>query len=75
MRPLVTSPITIADHTWIAAEAMVMPGCSIGPGTIVGARSVVRSDLPGWKICVGDPCRPVKDRELNEQSKSYLNHS
>ncbi|MDD8021601.1 MAG: acetyltransferase [Paracoccaceae bacterium] len=71
-RPLQTYPITISDHVWIAAEAMVMPGCSIGTGAVIGARSVVRSDMPAWKICVGDPCRPVRDRLLDDTSSQLV---
>jgi putative colanic acid biosynthesis acetyltransferase WcaF len=72
LRPLKTFPIHIADHAWIAAEAMIMPGCSIGEGTVIGARSVVRTDMPDWKICVGDPCRPIKDRKVDAASAHAL---
>jgi len=63
--PLITKPITIGDHVWIAAEAFVHPGISIGEGTVVGARSVVSKNLPAWKVCSGFPCLPVKDRKLD----------
>lgn len=64
LRPLVTGPITLHDHVWIAAECLVHPNVSIGEGTVVGARSVVTRSLPAWSICVGSPCRPVKPRLL-----------
>jgi acetyltransferase-like isoleucine patch superfamily enzyme len=31
-------------------------------GTVVGARSLVESDLPGWRIAIGEPARPGKTR-------------
>lgn len=71
-RPLKTAPISIADHAWVAAEALVMPGCAIGEGCVIGARAVVRSNMPPWQICVGDPCRPVKERLLDEGSSAIL---
>lgn len=60
--PLVTLPIVIGNHSWIAAEAFIHPGITIGEGSVIGARSVVTRDMPSWMICVGNPCKPVKAR-------------
>lgn len=60
--PLVATPISIGENAWIAADVFVGPGVSIGELCVVGARSVVVRDLPRGKVCVGNPCRPVKDR-------------
>jgi putative colanic acid biosynthesis acetyltransferase WcaF len=60
--PLVTAPITIGENAWLAADVFVGPGVSVGELCVVGARSVVVRDLPARKICVGQPCRPIKDR-------------
>jgi putative colanic acid biosynthesis acetyltransferase WcaF len=62
--PLLRPPITVGDDAWVAADVFVGPGVAIGPGTVVGARSSVFGDLPAWKVCVGSPARPVKDRRL-----------
>lgn len=60
--PLVTAPIVIGENAWLAADVFVGPGVTIGELSVVGARSVVVRDLPPHKICVGQPCRPIKDR-------------
>lgn len=60
--PLVTAPIRIGDHAWIAAEAFIHPGVRIGEGTVIGARSVVTKDMPDWMVCAGHPCQPLKER-------------
>ena len=60
--PLVTRPIRIGSEAWVAAEAFVHPGVTIGDGCVVGARSVVVGDLPAWMVCAGHPCRPLKER-------------
>lgn len=62
--PLTREPIEIGADAWIGADAFVGPGVSIGDGAVVGARSSVFKDLPGWKVCVGNPARPIKDRVL-----------
>lgn len=63
-RPLITAPIRIDNHVWVAAETMVMPGINIGEGAVIGARSIVTKDIPAWTICAGHPCRVIKDRTV-----------
>ena len=60
--PLVAKPIVVGRNVWIGAEVFVGPGVTIGELAVVGARSVVTKDLPPRKVCVGHPCRPIKDR-------------
>lgn len=60
--PLVTRPITVGDHAWIAAEAFIHPGARLGDGSVIGARSVVLGDIPAWTVCSGFPCKPLKPR-------------
>lgn len=60
--PLVAKPIVIGENAWLGAEVFVGPGVTIGELCVVGARAVVVRDLPARKICIGHPCRPVKDR-------------
>jgi putative colanic acid biosynthesis acetyltransferase WcaF len=62
--PLVTAPIVIGENVWLGADVFVGPGVTIGELSVVGARSVVVRDLPPHKICVGQPCRPIKDRPM-----------
>lgn len=54
--------ITIGTKCWLATDVYVAPGIIIGDGTVVGARSSVTSNLPAYKICVGTPAKPIKDR-------------
>jgi putative colanic acid biosynthesis acetyltransferase WcaF len=60
--PLVTGPIMIGENAWVGADVFVGPGVTVGELCVVGARSVVVRTLPPSKICVGQPCRPIKDR-------------
>ncbi|GAB4016667.1 hypothetical protein GCM10028808_45850 [Spirosoma migulaei] len=68
--PLVAKPIIIGDHVWVAAESFIHPGVTIGNGCVIGARSVVTKDMPGWKVCSGYPCKPIKDRILAPEIKT-----
>ena len=54
---------TVIDNdVWIGQHVTVMPGVHIGDGAIIGANSVVASDIPPYSIAVGNPCRVVKKR-------------
>lgn len=68
--PLVAQPIVIGENVWIGADVFVGPGVTIGELCVVGARAVVVRDLPPRKICVGHPCRPIKDRALPRYDQS-----
>lgn len=61
--PLLKPPITIGDDAWIAADAFVAPGVTIGEGAILGARASAFTDVPPWTIAVGNPARPIKERQ------------
>ncbi len=66
--PLIYSDIEIGSECWIAAGAFVGPGVKIGNGAVIGARSVVTSNVPEKMVCAGNPCRPIKPRELTAEA-------
>ena len=61
--PLVARPIVIGCNAWLGADVFVGPGVTVGALCVVGARSVVVRDLPPGRVCVGQPCRPIKERQ------------
>ena len=50
-------PIVIEDGVWLGGGVIVCPGVTIGEDTVVGAGSVVVTDLPSGVLAVGSPCR------------------
>jgi len=44
----------------VGMESFVMPGVTIGEGSIVGAGSLVTKDIPSWTIAVGRPAKVIK---------------
>lgn len=54
--------ITIEDDVWLASNAVVVDGVTIGKGCVVGAGAVVNRSLPPYSVAVGVPARIVKDR-------------
>ncbi|MCL2023137.1 MAG: sugar O-acetyltransferase [Oscillospiraceae bacterium] len=58
-----SKPIRIGKDVWIGANAVVLPGVSIGDGSVIGAGSVVTKDIPARVVAVGNPCRMVRKIE------------
>lgn len=65
-KPFVSAPIVINDFAWIAAEAFVGPGVTIGEGAVVGARAVVVKDVAPWTVVGGNPAKFIKKREIKD---------
>ena len=59
-RPLSVKPVKIENNVWLGEFVSVLPGVTIGQGTIVGANSVVSKSLPPNVIAVGAPAKPIK---------------
>lgn len=60
------SPIIIEDRAWVAAEAFVGPGVTIGEGAVVGARAAVFKDVEPWTVVGGNPAQFIKNRIIKE---------
>lgn len=58
-------PITIEDDCWIGAGAIILPGVTIGRGSVIGAGSIVNKSIPANSVAVGNPCRVI--REINRE--------
>lgn len=61
-RPYIESdkPMVIADYVWIGANAVIMPGVTIGEGAVVGAGAVVTKDVPPYTVVAGVPAKLIK---------------
>lgn len=56
-------PVAIGDNVWIGTEAIIMPGVTIGEGSVVAARAVVTSDVPPYTVVGGTPARVIRQLE------------
>lgn len=68
-----SEPIVIEDRVWIGSNAVVLPGVRIGYGSVIGAGSVVSSDVPPMVVAVGVPARvlrPISEDDLATRTTS-----
>ena len=59
--------IKVGDDVWIGFNTIVLSGVTIGRGSIVGAGSVVTSDVPPYSISFGSPSRVSRSRFTPQQ--------
>ena len=60
-------PITIKDGCWIGGGVVILPGITIGYGSVIGAGSIVTKDIPANSLAVGNPCKVI--RQINQTKK------
>ena len=53
-------PVTVGNDVWMGGHVTVLPGVSIGDGTVIGAGSVVTHDIPAGVVAAGNPCRVLR---------------
>ena len=57
--------VTIRDDVWIGRSVIILPGVTIGQGTIIAAGAVVTKDLPEYSIAGGVPARVIRYRDAS----------
>lgn len=65
----VSKPVRIGNEVWIGANAVVLPGVTIGDGSIVAAGAVVSRDVPGNVVVAGVPARVIRAIELPKDAE------
>jgi maltose O-acetyltransferase len=54
-------PVTVEDGVWIGANALLMPGVTVGRGSVVGAGALVLHDVAPDTVVAGVPARRIRD--------------
>ena len=53
--PAITAPVLIGNDVWVGANAIILPGVTIGNYSVIGAGSVVTKDVPEGVLAAGNP--------------------
>ncbi len=62
--------VTIKRGVWLAAGSIILPGVTIGEGSIVAAGSVVSRDVPSYTLVGGNPARAIKQLKKRGEQES-----
>jgi acetyltransferase-like isoleucine patch superfamily enzyme len=63
-------PTRLGDNVWCGANVVVTSGVTIGDRCVIGANSVVTTDLPAYSIAAGVPARVLRAVEYPGTSSS-----
>jgi acetyltransferase-like isoleucine patch superfamily enzyme len=70
-----TAKVTLGNNVWIGDGAKVCKGVTIGDNSVIGAGSIVTSDIPANSIAAGNPARVIKpldtERELIKRESLF----
>ena len=61
------APIHIGKNVWIGANAIVLPGVTIGDGAVIAAGAIVTNDVPSFTVVGGSPAKKIKNVPRNEK--------
>ena len=61
--------IVMEAHSFVGANAVILPDIVIGEGAVVGAGAVVTKDVAPWTIVAGVPARPIGVRQRLDLDK------
>ncbi len=59
-------PIVIEDNVWICANCMILPGVTIGYGSVITANSSVVKDIPPMVLAGGNPAKVIRRYQEDE---------
>lgn len=74
-RELFSNEVKIGCNVWIGEFVTIMPGVTIGDGSIIGSMCVVTKDIPPFSIAVGIPCKVIKTYDKNSNKWVSVNNS
>lgn len=55
------APVVIRRGAWLGQNVVILPGVTVGRGSVIGANSVVRTDVPDRTVVAGSPARVIRE--------------
>ena len=55
-----TQPVTVEDDVWVGANAVLLPGVTVGRHSVIAAGAVVTRDVPPFSLAAGVPAKVIK---------------
>jgi len=69
-------PVNLEKHSIVGSGSIILPDVTLKEGCAIGALSLVKDDMPAWKICLGNPARPILNRSkrILELEKEFMDN-
>ena len=72
-KDVIPAPIHIGRDVWIGANAVILPGVTIGDGAVIAAGAVVTKDVPENTVAGGVPARVIKTSGVDDLTQNRYN--
>jgi len=75
--PVTYEPVTLGNSVWLPWRVFIMPGTTIGDGSVIGANSLVQGKIPPMSLAVGSPAKVIRSapdfpRVPSEEQKAAI---
>lgn len=75
--PVTYEPVTLGKSVWLPWRVFIMPGSTIGDGSVIGANSLVSGNIPPYSLAVGSPAKVIRSapdfpRKLTDDQRRAL---
>src|SRR6266850_7681134 len=75
--PVTYEPVTLGKSVWLPWRVFVMPGSTIGDGSVIGANSLVSGAIPPYSLALGSPAKVIRSapdfpRRLSDEQRAAL---
>jgi acetyltransferase-like isoleucine patch superfamily enzyme len=75
--PVTYEPVTLGNSVWLPWRVFIMPGTTIGDGSVIGANSLVQGTIPPMSLAVGSPAKVIRSapdfpRVPSEEKKAAI---
>jgi acetyltransferase-like isoleucine patch superfamily enzyme len=73
--PVKFAPITLGKKVWLPWRVFLMPGVTIGDNVVIGANSLISSDIPSNSLAAGAPAKVIRQdfpKRPDEQQKAEM---
>ena len=75
--PVTYEPVTLGKSVWLPWRVFIMPGTTIGDGSVIGANSLVQGTIPPMSLAVGSPAKVIRSapdfpRVPSEEKKAAI---
>jgi acetyltransferase-like isoleucine patch superfamily enzyme len=56
------APVVLDNDVWLGTHVVIMPGCTLGKGVVVGSNAVVTKSVSEYNVVAGIPAKSIKER-------------